>query len=92
MIGLQLEGISNLHSSDSGVLSRHGGVALVVGLCKRSFPTFIALIPGCLLDMALIGWQLEVISNLHSSDSVILSGMVVLLWWLDYTRGHFQPS
>ena len=45
VVGWQLEVISNLHISDSGVLIGHGGVALVVGLYKRSFPTFIALIP-----------------------------------------------
>ena len=71
VIGWQLEVVSNLHSSDSGVLSRHSGIGLVVGLYWRSFPTFIALIPGCLLDMVVLGWQLEVISNLPSCDSRI---------------------
>ena len=92
MIGWQLEGISNLHSSDSRVLSRHTGIGLVVGLYWRSFPTFIALIPGVLVGWwcCFGGWVLlEVIFNLHSSDSRVLIGhgsdrLAV--------GGRFQPS
>ena len=89
MIGSQLEVISNLHNSDSGVLIGHGGVALVVGLYWRSFPTFIALILGFLVGMAMIGWQLEGISNLPSSDSGVLSrhggvALVVGLYWRSF--------
>lgn len=36
-----------------------------------------------LVGTGVLGWQLEGISNLHSSDSRILSGMVVLGWQLE---------